>query len=73
MSLFTPPSELWIYFLSAFETLLAAITAITMPPKKVSGKDSGVKKKRMMSMELKQEIIEKHEAGTPMFAQIVYN
>ena len=29
--------------------------------KKESGKDSGEKKKRMMSMELKREIIEKHE------------
>ena len=34
-----------------------------MGPKKESGKDSGEKKKRMMSMELKREIIEKHERG----------
>lgn len=31
--------------------------------KKVSGKDSSEKKKKMMSMELKREIIEKHEQG----------
>ncbi|XP_066240889.1 tigger transposable element-derived protein 1-like isoform X1 [Saccopteryx leptura] len=34
-----------------------------MGPKKVSVKDSGEKKKRMMSIEVKQEIIEKHERG----------
>ena len=34
-----------------------------MGPKKESGKDSSEKKKRMMSMELKCEIIEKHEWG----------
>ncbi|XP_064089258.1 tigger transposable element-derived protein 1-like [Macrobrachium nipponense] len=34
-----------------------------MGPKKVSAKDNGDRKKRMMSIELKQEIIEKHERG----------
>ncbi|XP_064100736.1 tigger transposable element-derived protein 1-like [Macrobrachium nipponense] len=34
-----------------------------MGPKKVSAKDNGDRKKRMMSIELKQEIIEKHEHG----------
>ncbi|XP_066231912.1 zinc finger MYM-type protein 1 isoform X2 [Saccopteryx leptura] len=34
-----------------------------MGPKKVSVKDSGKKKKRMMSIEVKQEIIKKHERG----------
>ena len=34
-----------------------------MGPKKVRGKDSGAKKKRMMSIEIKREIIEKHEQG----------
>ncbi|XP_064110427.1 tigger transposable element-derived protein 1-like [Macrobrachium nipponense] len=35
-----------------------------MGPKKVSAKDNGDRMKRMMSIELKQEIIEKHERGT---------
>ena len=34
-----------------------------MEPKKRSVKDSGEKKKRMMSIEMKQEIKEKHECG----------
>ena len=34
-----------------------------MGPKKKSAKDSGEKKKRMMTIEMKQEIIEKHERG----------
>uniref|UniRef100_A0A3Q0T0S5 HTH CENPB-type domain-containing protein n=1 Tax=Amphilophus citrinellus TaxID=61819 RepID=A0A3Q0T0S5_AMPCI len=34
-----------------------------MGPKKVSANDNGDKKKRMMSVELKQAIIEKHEQG----------
>ncbi|XP_051783372.1 tigger transposable element-derived protein 1-like isoform X1 [Erpetoichthys calabaricus] len=35
----------------------------TMGPKKVSAKDSAEKKKRMMCMEVKKEIIEKHDQG----------
>lgn len=34
-----------------------------MAPKKKSAKDSSDKKKRMMSLEIKHEIIEKHEQG----------
>jgi len=34
-----------------------------MGPKKVKAKEGGEKKKRMMSMEVKREIIEKHERG----------
>lgn len=34
-----------------------------MGPKKVSAKDNGDRKKRMMSIELKQEIIGKHDRG----------
>ena len=34
-----------------------------MGPKKVHAKDASEKKKRMMSMEMKHEIIEKHECG----------
>ena len=36
---------------------------ISMGPKKASDKGSSEKKKRMMSMEIKHEIIEKHERG----------
>ncbi len=35
----------------------------TMLPKKASDKESGEKKKRIMSMDLKLEMIEKHEQG----------
>ena len=35
-----------------------------MGPKKMSAKDSGEKKKRMMSIEVKQEITEKHERAS---------
>ena len=34
-----------------------------MNPKKMSAKDGSCKKKRMMSLEMKHEIIEKHEQG----------
>ena len=34
-----------------------------MGPKKVSDKDFGTKKKKLITIEVKQEIIQKHEAG----------
>ncbi|XP_066121792.1 tigger transposable element-derived protein 1-like isoform X2 [Saccopteryx bilineata] len=50
---------LFLHHFCIFYFFLCAI----MGPKKVSVKDSGEKKKRMMSIEVKQEIIEKHERG----------
>ena len=42
---------------------MAFFVTLTMSSKKGNGKVSSEKKKRMMSIEMKQEMIDKHERG----------
>ncbi|XP_069961466.1 tigger transposable element-derived protein 1 isoform X3 [Cherax quadricarinatus] len=63
MHVVTSPWKHLSCFVLFVQLFLPNFFFLTMGPKKVSAKNSAEKRKRMMSIHLKHEIIEKHERG----------